>query len=76
MGTALKPDLFPGTKTRRPPRVLMHVIDAGNADGPGLWVHVQCKKCGHDQQFVVANVTEGKRGIPCQKCNDAKAQRK
>jgi predicted RNA-binding Zn-ribbon protein involved in translation (DUF1610 family) len=68
--------LFPKEELPRTPRkVLMHVIDAGN--GCGMMergqhiVEFQCPTCGHnDGWHTVNSVSEGRRGIPCPKCND------
>jgi len=62
-------DLF-GTKPRRNPRVMMHVIDAGT-DGCNDVIHFECRKCGHDTGWIIdtKTVTENKRGVPCPKCN-------
>jgi hypothetical protein len=63
-------DLFP-RPPRALPRKLMHVVDAGHCDN-GVLVHFRCKRCGHDAGwFTVANVTEGKRGIPCPRCSES-----
>lgn len=69
-------DLFPETiqsTKRRPPRVLMHVLDAGDHCGEheGEVIAVmRCKKCGHkNDDLVFRSVTEAKAGIPCPKCN-------
>lgn len=63
-------DLFP-KPPRKAPRVLMHVIDAGNscdADFP-MWVKVKCKKCGDEAEYVHQTISEVKRGIACPNCN-------
>jgi hypothetical protein len=47
---------------------LMHVSDAGDADG--LICKFRCKKCGFQSEWLkMPTVTEAKRGIPCPKCN-------
>ena len=62
-------------KPRQAPRKLMHVIDAGEADGAGDIVRFGCARCGHESGWMtVSGVTEGKRGIPCPKCNKAEGQ--
>ena len=63
------PDLFPDTKPpRAKPRVMMHVIDAGDCIAK-----FECAKCGAKSEWVpIANITEGKRGIPCPTCNQPK----
>ncbi len=68
----MTPDLFPGSKPRRArPRVLMHVIDAGwddNSDGPIC--RMRCSRCATESDWLLfKNVTESKRGIPCEACN-------
>lgn len=68
-------DLF-GIKPRRPPRVLMHVCDAGNCDhgapedlGKPI-CQLRCKRCGAMTDWLIFDtVTEAKRGIPCARCN-------
>jgi hypothetical protein len=55
----------------------MHMDDAGVGSGKGHLVHVVCGKCGHDGGWwKVANVTEGRRGIPCPVCNPDKEGQK
>lgn len=51
------------------PRVVrMHVTDAGEADG--LIACFECQKCGHSVDWIEINtITEGRRGLPCPKCN-------
>lgn len=68
-------DLF-GIKPRRPPRVLMHVVDAGDCNcgraedlGKPMCV-LRCRRCGAETDWQVFDtVTEAKRGIPCETCN-------
>lgn len=65
----MTPDLFPETKPPKPlrarPRVLMHVIDAGDCIA-----RYRCAKCGTESGWQpFATVTEAKRGIPCEACN-------
>lgn len=61
-------------KPRQKPRKLMHVIDAGGG-GCGVdtgehRVRFGCQTCNHETDWqTVKTVTEGKRGIPCPKCN-------
>lgn len=46
---------------------LMHVSDAGHADG--LIVTFRCKKCGYESDWLkVDTVTEAKKGLPCPSC--------
>ena len=63
-------DLFPETKvTRRRPRVLMHVYDAGDCS-EGHIVQFRCATCGYDSGWLhTRTVTEAKRGLPCPMCN-------
>lgn len=59
-----------GPKPRKPRRVMMRVVDAGVGDGTGHIVNFVCPRCGHDDGWWnVSSVSEGKRGIPCPKCN-------
>lgn len=61
------PDLFPSSP-RRPRRVLMHVVDAGDCEST-YRVHLVCPKCGHDDGWHHGlTFTETKRQ-PCPKCN-------
>lgn len=66
----MKPDLFP-KPPRKPPRVLMHVADAGNSDDPEApyWCEMKCGTCGHREEWKFDTVTAARRGIPCSKCN-------
>ncbi len=74
-GSARHADLFAGTAYQRPtpqrPRVMMHVVDAGNLPGGGKGIVFECRRCRyntgwlHDNQTVTAN----KRGLPCPRCN-------
>ena len=71
--TDLFPETIPQPAKRRPPRVLMHVVDAGDNcgehDGEVIAV-MRCKKCGHETDWTAfKNATEAKKGIPCPKCN-------
>ena len=66
-------DLF-GPKPRAPRRVLMDVIDAGEADGRGPVARYLCRRCGHDTGWV--DTPPGPRGgmlhhatSPCPRCN-------
>ena len=44
----MTPDLFP-SDPRRPRRVLMHVVDAGEwYGGNGKGIQFRCPKCCHD----------------------------
>jgi len=66
-----KTNLFPSAP-RRPRRVLMHVVDAGEwYGGNGKGIQFSCQTCGHDTGWIkdTRTVTENKRGIPCPKCN-------
>jgi hypothetical protein len=54
---------------RRPRRVLMHVVDAGND-----CILFRCHKCGHSTGWLVwdaaiGGVAKAKRGRPCPVCN-------
>lgn len=62
----MTPDLFPGSKPpRAKPRVMMHVCDAGDCIA-----NFKCFKCGATSGWLdVANISEAKRGIPCEACN-------
>lgn len=57
---------------RRKPRVMMRLTDAGNGEGPGMFASFRCGRCGTESGWIkIANVTAGKRGVACPKCNPA-----
>lgn len=63
-------DLFGHTKPRAKPRVMAHIVDAGSSAECQLG-QFECKRCGWESGWVAfGTITEGKRGIPCAKCND------
>jgi DNA-directed RNA polymerase subunit RPC12/RpoP len=71
-------ELFPiAKKPRAKPRIMMHLIDAGD-DGCGnqgaLMVCLfKCPKCNKESDWLPINTTtEGKKGVPCPKCNEVK----
>ncbi len=63
-------DLFTGKpRPRRKPRVLMHVVDAGQEGGRPV-CQMRCARCGLESDWLLFDtVTEAKRGIPCDNCN-------
>lgn len=68
-------DLFPNAaRHRQKPRVLGHVIDAGDGCGGSdsdrnHWARLRCRK-GHEWEvFNGHTITELKRGLPCPTCN-------
>ena len=69
----MQPTLFDDEPRKRAkPRVMMHVVDAGQGEcyGGSHIVVMQCGRCGHKTDwFQVNTTTEGKRGKPCPKCN-------
>lgn len=67
-------ELLPGSAPRARPRVLMHVSDAGEReDGQHICV-MTCRRCGAVTGWLpFANMTEAKRGVPCQACNSTSA---
>jgi len=68
----LFPDLLPPKSPRAKPRVMAHVIDAGCSCETDL-ARFGCK-CGWESEWIsVASISDGKRGIPCEKCNEVKA---
>jgi len=77
----MTPDLFPGTKPpRRRPRVLMHVSDATGchtgaaADLGKPMCRMKCTRCGAETEWLIFDtVTEARRGIPCEACNNQSA---
>jgi len=63
---ALFPEL---TVPRKPPRQMMHVIDAGDCIA-----RYKCAKCGAETGWLdFANRTAAKRGVPCESCNASAA---
>lgn len=75
--TQRSPQLFPEFgRTRRRPRTLMHVIDAGEDCGLAMErgekhrVRLGCARCGHESQWTVCLMSVAKRGIPCPLCNE------
>ena len=68
---AVRTDLFGHCKPRAKARVMMHVVDAGHGcGGDGMYVEMECARCGSRSGWVkINNVTEGRRGAPCPKCN-------
>jgi len=74
-------DLFKATGVTAPrhrakPLVRMHLTDAGDSgcvmNPPDAYIACfKCHKCGHSVKWVQVNTTpEGRRGLPCPKCND------
>lgn len=61
--------MFTGTKPRAKPRVMAHIVDAG-CGGESLIGKFECKHCGWKSGWIsFATTTEGKRGVPCGRCN-------
>lgn len=60
-----------GVKPRRAPRVMMHVVEAGQSNS-GKVIQFECSKCGHNTDWVddEKSISENKRGQPCPKCNE------
>lgn len=56
---------------RRPRRVMMHVVDAGNGPGSKV-IRFACGRCDHDTDWIVdeRTISENRRGMPCPKCNE------
>ena len=54
-------------KPHRPPRVLMHVADAGYVDGTGDVVQWRCSRCGHETDWQPEPATKARP--PCLRCN-------
>lgn len=55
-------------KPTQRPRVLMHLIDAGNIEGERA-ARFSCRKCGYETGWMPAGLTEQRRGVPCENCN-------
>ncbi len=68
---ALFDDLeVPEKRERKKPQKLMHVCDAGAGEGDWEIVVMQCARCELlTDWFEVKSVSQGKRGIPCPRCN-------
>jgi len=67
--------LFEATEVPRAKRLWrMHVSDAGD-DGIKTVIEFKCKRCGHNTGWIADKwtVTENRRGHPCPKCNQEKA---
>ena len=56
---------IPAKLLRRPPRVLLHLADAGYVDGTGDVVQWRCSRCGHETDWQ----PETKARPPCLRCN-------
>lgn len=59
--------------TRKKPKRLMHVFDAGNGYEAGdTVIQFQCIHCDHNTGWIKDNqtMTENRRGIPCPICNE------
>lgn len=59
-----------GVKPRRSPRVMMHVVEAGQGNS-GKVIQFECAKCGYNTGWIIDenSVSENKRGKPCPECN-------
>jgi hypothetical protein len=68
--TARQAELF-ARPPRQRPRVMMHVVDAGNAAGAGKIIIFVCRSCGYSTNWIedTKTVSENKRGMPCPQCN-------
>jgi len=65
-------DLFPDAP-RRPRRVLMRVVDAGDhgcVTTFRYFVHLQCPRCGHDDGWSEHHTKRETLSQPCPKCNE------
>lgn len=61
-------------RPRAPRQWRMHVIDAGENPYAGTDCEIiakfQCARCGAEADWMpIKNITETKRGIPCEHCN-------
>lgn len=68
-------ELFP-KPPRKPPVKRAHVTDAGNSfmDGLPYGAQFTCNRCNWISEWLAfATVTEVRKGIPCQKCNEVKS---
>ncbi len=59
-----------GSKPRRTPRVMMHVVEAGQGNS-GKVIQFECSKCGHSTGWIEddKSISKNKRGTPCPQCN-------
>jgi hypothetical protein len=68
MTTARQADLFGRPKRKRVR--MAHVVDAGNGC-ESMVVQFGCKVCDWRSDWMkMRTVTEGRRGVPCPKCNE------
>lgn len=65
-------------KKRRPPRVMMHVIDAGDPQSYDVaypdrcLARFQCRRCDWQTNWIaIDTITEARRGVPCPACSEA-----
>lgn len=56
-------------KPKRKPRVVAHMIDAGNFPDGRMAAHFACCRCEWAEWLAVENATEARRGHACPKCN-------
>jgi len=59
-------------KPRAKPRVLMHVIDAGDCGDCERGEHdvrLRCNRCEHETDWIRLKTADAKCGIPCPTCN-------
>lgn len=69
-------DLFGWKRPRRKPRKLAHLIDLGDhgcvyPPGKHMVALFRCHRCAWESEWrEMSNVTECRRGIPCEKCNE------
>ena len=66
-------DLFGDRPKRRPARIMMHAIDAGQSISGHSAAHFKCEKCGHDAGWIEIppTATAIRRGWACPQCNEA-----
>jgi DNA-directed RNA polymerase subunit RPC12/RpoP len=65
-------ELFERRDPRHRPRVLMHVIDAGDDAAGRPMARFACGRCGRETVWLgIGTIAEAKRGIPCKSCNPA-----
>jgi hypothetical protein len=69
----LSPSMFLFPPRRRLPRqILMHVYDAGEADGAAHIFIFKCVRCGHLTDWTAMETnSSARRGLPCPNCNKA-----
>jgi len=48
----------------------MHMVDAGGLGGDQDIAVFKCHRCGKETDWLIVTVSEIRRGIPCDACNN------